>query len=179
MPILMSARNPEVWKVVRFAAVFAIVLLGGFWVSGWRHAFGTAFRGKETAFNRDDEVPPMLTISTAEELDVALKSRLSVFFVDADWSFDAAMSRSVVYPLVRCWRPLPGASPISFFRLDLTDWDEAIVERLRFMLMRDISRLTRSGELLLRRDGETTIVDFPQVLDRMRLRERLDRLSED
>lgn len=173
---MFGAEDPESLKLRGFCAAFAGLFLIGLWLSHWQYAFGhlspcpKPSSASADAARIGDE-PPMPTISTPEEFNVALRSRRCVMFVDADWSPTAIMGRRVLYPVVRSWKTLS----VSFFRVDVTDVDDAMADRLASI--GGIHWLSGSGQVLFVRSGE--LIDFVECAaseTRATLLERVEQL---
>lgn len=176
---MLGAKDPDSLKRRGFCVAFAGLFLIGCWLSHWQYTFGHLSpcprpSSATSDVVRIDNEPPMPTVTTPEEFEIALRSRRCVMFVDADWSFEAAAARRhVVYPLVRSLKGDRNYRDISFFRMDVTELDDSMANKLRSIP--EIPWLSGYGQVLFLRSGE--LVDYIEcaaIETRAALRQRLE-----
>jgi hypothetical protein len=150
MPILRWPR-PR----FRLSTAIACVALGG--------VFTGAFRGELREFLVPKPEPAKLReITTADELQQALRGERSLIFASCDWSLQSMTAKQELSRLALEWQASGGAPPTSFYLLDVTRaHDNRAPQHVLAWLASD----RRLGRLAWTGAGEVVIVHRGVVVD--------------
>jgi hypothetical protein len=76
------------------------------------------------------EAAPLTTVSGVTEFEAACCHSRAVMFVDVDWSVYSRLARRIFHNVVREWHAPAGEPAPYFFRVDATEQEGELFERL-------------------------------------------------
>lgn len=154
--VVVNGRGRFSLKALIFAFFVVVVLVG-------------VFREPLADFlGLRDQSTPLMPISTADEMEVALSSPYAVIFANVDWSGTSQVSGSIVSDVAKRWRRNRNVPKVRFYSLDMTNAQTVCPDYIQRWIASDqrlsMWPITGSGEVVWIKNG--VVVDaIPTALD--------------